>query len=434
MSVAQERTWRTSRTPEESAGYSVAAGIRIQGRLNVRALRSSLDHIFRRHEILRTTFAERDGRPVQIVHPPQPVDLPVIDVGGMLNAASETRELLAREVGEPFDLERGPLVRLRLVRIDDRDHHLLRINHHIISDGWSWKLLFEELGALYEAYHRGEPPALPEQLPLQYGDFAAWERGWLDPRVSRYREHLAWWRRALHGAPPSMRLPFARATAADNVTPSDGLISWGLPPQTSNELDRLGRQARATHYMVRLAAFVAQLGCETGRDDVVLGTYMTNRRAVETQTMFGLFTNLTTLRMRYEQNLSFREWLQRVRDAVTETSAHAEIPYDFVCGDLAQAGVAAPELRVVFGVADQELPLHFGGLELFPLEWDPPVMPWEFSFMADPWGEPDRGQVAFDARIHDPPAVRAFVDRHRNLVGDMCAHPDRPLRELYRAS
>ena len=163
-------------------------------------LRRSVDHLARRHEMLRTTFTERDGQPVQIVHPPAPVDLPLIDLSDAPDADAQTAELLADLARVPFDLRRGPLLRLVLVRTAPDEHQLLWVDHHIISDAWSWAVFFDELRALYEAFERGEPAPPPDELPFQYADFAAWERGWLQPSTPHYQAEVAWWRETLHDA------------------------------------------------------------------------------------------------------------------------------------------------------------------------------------------------------------------------------------------
>ncbi|MDX6669596.1 MAG: hypothetical protein QOK04_2976, partial [Solirubrobacteraceae bacterium] len=268
MSFAQERTWRTSQTPEQSAGYTDALSFGIRGPLDTTLLQRSVDHIALRHEMLRTTFTERDGQPVQVVHPPEPVDLPLIDLSAAPDAAAQASELLARVARVPFDLGKGPLLRLRLVRTAPDEHQLLWVDHHIISDAWSWRLFFDELRVLYEAFERGEPAPLTGELPLQYADFAAWERSWLRPSTSHYKAEVAWWRAALEDAPAQQPLPFTRSTRCPDAAPSDGVIFWGLAPEVSRGLDALGREAAATYYMVRLALLAAHLAIEIGSWDV----------------------------------------------------------------------------------------------------------------------------------------------------------------------
>jgi non-ribosomal peptide synthetase component F len=228
-------------------------------------------------------------------------------------------------------------------------------------------------------------------------------------------------------APAPLGLPFARPAREDDAAVSDGVIWWGLAPEVSEGLERLARDAGATFYMVRLAIFTAALALETGRDDVVLGAYVTTRRRAETQAMFGFFSNLTTFRLDFAGHPTFRDWLGRVRDTVVETTPHTEVPYDQLRERLAEAGVAAPEIQAIFGVSDRPPTMHFGGLEIEPLKRTFEHMPWGFSFAFDGWNEAERCRVDFDTRIHDPAGVRSFLDRVRRLAGEVAVDPDRPL-------
>jgi amino acid adenylation domain-containing protein len=431
LSFAQASIWRACRTePGAASAYTVSSTFRLRGPLEVEALRRAAEQVVRRHEVLRTTFPERDGRPVQVVHPPQPVELPLTDLSGAADPAGRAAEVLAADSRVTFALDRGPLLRLRLVRLADDDHLLLRVNHHIVSDGWSWRVFVEEVGAFYESYLRGAPPPLPDSLPLQYGDFAAWERRALDPAGERYRAEVAWWRRALEGAPNSPHLPFPRPADPDAAVPADGVIWWGLPPEVSKGLDGLARGARATRYTSLLALFTALLATLTGRDDVVLGTYMSGRRLADVQAMFGFFSNLTTLRFHYAGELGFRSWLERVRAGVTETSARARIPYQQLYEELRAGGTALPELRVIFTSTTDVPPCRFGDLDVTSERRHFGSMPWEFTCAVDDGTEPERSNACFDARLYDPAGVRSFLDRLRRLASEVCAEPERPLREL----
>jgi amino acid adenylation domain-containing protein len=448
LSFRQEAVWRTSLTPEGSLGNTWAVPVRIAGSLDVAALQRSLDHLVRRHEMLRTTFATRDGRPMQLVQPPGPVDVPLIDLTGAADAAEHAARLLAREARIPFDVEQGSLLRLRLVRLKDEEHQLLRVNHHLISDAWSWRVFLKELGVLYEAYSRGAPAPLSDELLLQYGDFAAFERRWLDPAGRRHRKEVAWWGQVLRRHHVPLELPFgrprwrrvlrrchalavrrfARVRPSDDLTESDGVIWWGLRPESSRELDRLGRDAGATYYMTRLAAFAAQLAQETGRDDLVLGTYVTNRRLAELRWMFGDFTNLVALRLSFSSDLSFREWLGRVRATVIQMSAHAQVPHDQLTEALARDGITPPEIRAFFGVSQQPPPWRVAGLEITPLRPIALALP-VFSFTVDQWHEADGCQVSFQPGTYDPSRVRSFVARFQRFVDRVCTRPDAPLRQ-----
>ena len=427
-SLAQERMWQHATSSPDPSGYTIAIPVEIRGPLDVAALRRSIDWITRRHEILRTTFAVRDGVLRQLVRQPAAVDLPLVDLSREPNPAHIADALLAEEANAPFDLEREPLVRLMLLRLGAEEHRLLRINHHIISDGWSWKVFFDELGVLYESFRRGDPPPLAEELGLQYADFAVWERRRMRPTAPAYRAELAWWRETAEATRPPTGLPFARAEPEPDVPSQEGTVWWGLDPRVATELDRVGADAGATFYVIRLALLAAQIALDTGRDDVVLGTYVTNRRRVELQAMFGLFFNLTSLRLDFSGEPTFREWLGRVSSSVAETSAHAQIPYEPLWEELAHDGIAPPALQGTFHVSEQLPPLSFGGLAVRPLKPHLLGAPAGFAFIVDRHYEADRCRVSFDPGVYEPAGVRKFLAAYQRLAAAAAAKPDRRLR------
>jgi acyl carrier protein len=429
VSYAQERMWLGSRTPEGSGRYTMAAGVRLRGQLDVPALRRALEYVVRRHDVLHTTFADRDGRLTQVVHAPEPLEVPLLDRSGVEDPQTEVAAVLRDEVRRRVDLRRGPLIRFRLVRTAPEEHHLLWVHHHIVSDAWSWRVFFDELELLYPALRGGDPPPLPGSLPSQYGDFAASERHGLDRSAQLRASGAAWWRETLAAVPPSPRLPFARTTAHPGARVDDGVIWWGLPEQVSERLDVMARETAATPYMVRLAAFAAHLARETGRHDLVLGGYATGRMMVETQAMFGLFANPVTLLLRLAPDLTFRQLLARVGAYVLAASSWSQLPFDLLCADLRDHGLSPPDIRVVFDVAEG-LPRELCGLEVTPVRSVPAAMPWEFSLMMDRRWEAGECRAQFDARIHDPDGVRAFIRRFQRLLAAVCSEPDRPIADV----
>jgi non-ribosomal peptide synthetase component F/acyl carrier protein len=422
----EERTWRQSGTPEGANRYMVARGVQITGPLDVGALRRTLDRLVARHEALRTTFAERDRDLVQVVQPPAPVELPLIEV----ESAREADDLLFRESLVPFDLEQGPLIRFILLRLREEEHRLLRLNHHIISDGRSWDVFFEEFVAIYEADRRGEPPPLAEEKPLQYADFAARERRTLRPDSPRWRDDVAWWRANLDGAPLQTPLPFARRDPDERATSTDAVAWLRLPPELTTDLESLRREQGATYFMVRLAAFTALLAIMSDTSDLVVGSYTTTRRQVDTRDIFGFFANPVALRVRFEGSPSFGDWLAEVRAAVIEMSAHARIPYEALWEELHGTGIAPPEIRSIFSVGDPVSPKTFAGIEMIPLDRVWGTMPWGFTLQPRRYWDGERLLATFDATAHHPRAVRAFLKRYRRFLERICAEPNRPLRDL----
>ncbi len=428
-SLIQERTWRQSLTEEVSTAYNVASAVRIRGPLDVEVLRACINRLVARHESLRTTFVERQGKPAQLIHPPAPVEVPLVE----LSRPAQADELLRREASVPFDLERGPLVRFLLVRLAEQDHRLLRLNHHINADGHSWQVFYRELAVLYEAAAQGEESPFSGPAPTQYADFAAWERRELRPGTRRWRSDVDWWRSYLEGVPVRTELPFARRTADERADVSDAVVDGSIPAGLTAALDSLQRQEGATHFMVRLSAFAALLATMTGEPDLVIGTYGTTRRLAETRDTFGFFANPLALRLRPSGELSFRAWLAEVRSTVIAVSAHAQTPYDELCEELRESGTIPPEFQAIFSVANYNLPLSFAGLEMSHLGRVYGSMPWGFTLQFRRSGVGESFTATFDARRHQPRAVRTFLKRYQRLLGMVCEQPDRPLADLIPA-
>jgi non-ribosomal peptide synthetase component F len=262
------------------------------------------------------------------------------------------------------------------------------------------------------------------------------------PDQPAFRDAVEWWgelftRRASDwrgkfssSGPRATRLPLRRIWKRRDVAPVEGLLWWGIDRETSRRLDQIGRDARATYYMTRLAVFAALAASESRRSDVILGTYATNRSRVELQNMFGFFANPVALRLHCDLDKTFREWLADVRAAVVETQARAEIPHDELCRELGKVGVKPLKLDVIFGVSDHTAPVHFGDVELTWLERRMETMPTSFTLTFDHHNEDHRCWCAFDARIYDPIRVRDFISRLVRLLNVVSSNSDLPIKKL----
>ncbi|MFP5287404.1 MAG: condensation domain-containing protein, partial [Thermoanaerobaculia bacterium] len=270
LSFAQQRLWVLDRLEPGSTAYNMPSVARLRGALDAEAFERALGEIVRRHDALRTTFAEgAEGEPVQVVAPFAGFRLPFTDLAGLpqeQRRAEERRLILAER--RPYDLEHGPLFRARLVRAGEEEHLLLLDIHHIVSDGWSYGVFFRELGALYEAFRAGRPSPLPE-LPIQFADFAAWQREWLQGPVQQ--EQLAYWRQRLAGVPPALELPLDRLRPAVQTHRGE-VARLVLPPGLAAGLRELARREGASPFMTLLAVFQLLLARLSGQDDVVVGS------------------------------------------------------------------------------------------------------------------------------------------------------------------
>ncbi len=332
LSFAQERLWFLDQLEPGSPVYVLFVTTRWRGPLNVAALERSLNEIVRRHEALRTSFEAVDGRPSQVVGPFRPVPLPLVDLSG---AAEESREaevgrLTAQTALEPFNLATGPLLRFVLVRLAAADHLLLLTMHHIVGDGWSIGVLLRELNVIYEAYSSGRPLPLPE-LPIQYADFARWQRQYLAGDV--LEQHLSYWRKQLEGAPAVLELPADRPRPAVQ-TFRGAWASFVVERGVVDKLIQLGRREGATLFMVLLAAFKTLLHRYTGQEDLVVGTPIANRNRVDIEGLIGFFVNTLVLRTRIGGDPSFRELLAEVRDVTLGAYAHQDLPFEKLVEEL----------------------------------------------------------------------------------------------------
>jgi amino acid adenylation domain-containing protein len=326
VSFAQERLWFLDQLEPGSVAYNVPVGVRLQMALDVGALRVAVAGLIDRHESLRTRFGVVDGRPVQIVEPTLEIDIPVTDLSGSTGAEreAEAARLAAVEAQRPFDLAAGPLLRAGLLRLAATDWVLQVTMHHIVSDAWSVGVLMRELTELYEAARIGRAPALDE-LPIQYADFAAWQREWLTGEV--LAEQVAYWRERLAGAPAVLELP------ADHPRPAVQSFAgqshaFELDQRLLDQLDALARREGATLFMVLLTAFKTLLFRYSDQPDLVVGTPIANRTRAEVEGLIGFFTNTLALRTDASGDPTFTELLGRVRDHTLAAYAHQDLPFE----------------------------------------------------------------------------------------------------------
>jgi len=327
-SFAQERLWYLDQADPGSVAYVVPAAVRFTGRLDVGALRRSLDEIVRRHEVLRTTFAERDGLPGQVVHPAEPLTIPLVhlDAPSRKAAEAEVRERYQQEVRLPFDLARGPLIRACVLRVADDEHVLLLSMHHIVSDGWSLGVLQHELTTLYQAYVADEPSPLPE-LTVQYADFAVWQRSRPD------NGQLAYWREHLQGA-PVLELPADKPRPA--VRTSHGAsVPLNLDKDTVRAVEQLAETEQATQYMVLLAAYALLLRRWSGQPEMVIGSPIANRVHVDVEPLVGFFVNTLPLRLDTSGDPTFRELVRAARATCLAAYANQDLPFERMVAETA---------------------------------------------------------------------------------------------------
>ncbi|HEU4453721.1 MAG TPA: condensation domain-containing protein, partial [Longimicrobium sp.] len=382
-SFAQERLWVIDRIGPGSAVYNIPVAWRLGGALDEAALERALGEIVRRHEALRTVFAEADGSPVQVIAPFGGFALPVEDLSGLGDGDREAA--VGRRAGEeaarPFDLSAGPLFRAALLRLGAEDHVLLLTVHHIVGDGGSLGVLYRELSALYAAYHEGGESPLPE-VGMQYADHAVWQREHL--RDGALEGKLAYWRERLADAPALLELP------TDHPRPPVQTFRGAherieLPLELLERLRALGRSEGATLYMVLLGAFQVLLSKYSGSEDVVVGSPIAGRTRKEVEETFGFFVNTLVLRADLSGDPSFREVLRRVREDTLGAYEHQEVPFERLVAELQpeRSLSHSPLFQVMFALQNAvergaDLPgleVSEAGVELASAKFDLTLMP-----------------------------------------------------------
>ncbi|HEX8903934.1 MAG TPA: condensation domain-containing protein, partial [Longimicrobiaceae bacterium] len=332
LSFAQERLWFLDRMEPESSLYNIPAALRLTGALDAAALERALGQIVRRHEALRTTFREAAGGPVQVIAPAGDFILPIEDLSSLPEPEreEEMRRRATEDAVRPFDLSAGPLFRARLLRLGDEDHVLLISMHHVVSDGWSIGVLFRELSALYAAYREGCESPLRD-LPVQYADYAVWQREQLGGRV--LERELAYWKEQLAGAPALLDLPTDHPRPAVQ-THRGAHEAAALSPELLERLRAVGRREGATLYMVLLGVFQALLAKYAGATDVVVGSPIAGRTRREVEELIGFFVNTLVLRTDLSGDPGFREVLRRVREVTLGAYEHQEVPFERLVAEL----------------------------------------------------------------------------------------------------
>jgi amino acid adenylation domain-containing protein len=431
LSYAQQRLWFLEQMRDLGSAYHASQGLRLRGALDRAALIRALDRLVARHEVLRTTFHSTNGEPEQRIGPETTrFALVEHDLAGHTDALDELARVMTEEAAAPFDLERGPLFRGRLVRLADDDHVLLLTMHHVVADGWSMGVLVGELGRLYAAFRAGEPDPLPP-LPLQYADYAAWQRRWVKDEV--LEQQAAYWTRTLAGAPALLELPtdHPRPQRMDHA---GALLPMELDAELTTGLKALARRHGATLFMTLLAGWAVVLSRLSGQPEVVVGTPTANRARPEIQGLIGFFINTLALRVDLSERPTVAGLLEQVKRRTLEAQANQDIPFEQVVERVEPARSLAysPVFQVLF--AWQNAP--GGGLELPGLALEPvpgaerTTAKFDLSLSIMEWDGRIVGDVEYATSLYD----RATVERHvrylRRVLEEMAADDTRPVDAL----
>jgi hypothetical protein len=364
-----------------------------------------------------------EGSPVQIIHQSAPLGFSYVDLIDAVDPEAQANSIIREELSREIDLEKLPIRRNVLIRIASNNYRLVRISHPLVTDGFASQVLDAELATLYEAILRGKEPPLLEEQPLQYADYAVWQRQVMRPNGPYFNEVLSWWKRL--NALPATRLPFRRWIRRESLNPSEGVLQWKLAEQTAKRLDEIARSAGATHFKVRLAAFAALIADVTDSSTIVIGTAFANRNHVATQNIVGPFLNMVHLVFSYDANKTFLEWLEFVRDRVFEATTRAELPYD----SLRASGVQPPEIEFYFTMSGDRPDQLFGNLAISDEFYSVGRMPRKCLFEVDE-RKPENCRVNFDANTYDRSEMRVMIDRYLRLLEAAAREPKLPIGKL----
>ncbi|EOY4878377.1 non-ribosomal peptide synthase/polyketide synthase [Pseudomonas aeruginosa] len=429
LSFAQERQWFIWRLDPHSAAYNIPVALRLKGPLRRDALQGALDLLVQRHETLRTTFVEHDGAPRQVIHPTLPI---AIEERRPPVAGEDLKGLVETEAHRPFDLQRGPLLRVLLLPLATDECVLVLTLHHIIADGWSMQVLVDELIRVYAALRHDQPPALAE-LPIQYADFAAWQRQWMDG--GERERQLDYWVSRLGGEQPLLELPSDRPRPQQQ-SHRGRRIGIPLPAELAEALRRLAQAEQGTLFMLLLASFQALLHRYSGQNDIRVGVPIANRNREETEGLIGFFVNTQVLRAELDGQLPFRELLRQVRQAVVEAQGYQDLPFEQLVDALQpeRSLSHAPLFQVMYNhQRDDHRGSRFaslGELEVEDLAWD--VQTAQFDLTLDTY-ESSNGLLAeltYATDLFDASSAERIAGHWLNLLQSIVARPEACIAEL----
>jgi len=432
LSFAQQRLWFIDQLAPRNSAYNIPAAIRLEGPLNVIALERSLNEVVRRHEALRTTFTVVDGGPAQVIAPSLTMAPRVIDLQALSENAREieVQRLAAEEACRPFDLAHGPLLRVTLLRLGEERHVGLLTMHHIVSDGWSTGILIRELAVLYNAFSSEMPSPLSE-LPIQYADFANWQRLWLQDDILQIQ--LSYWKQQLLGIPPLLELSTQRTRPAvlGFRGARDSLL---LPGSAVDALKVLSRDEGATLFMTFLTAFYVLLHRYSNQDDLVVGTPIANRNHTETEGLIGFFVNTLVLRTDLSGDPTFRVLVRRVREVCLAGYSHQDLPFEKLVEELHLERDLSrnPLFQVMFMVnGPRTETMELTGLRVSPIKSGSEAAHVDLALQISET-EDGRTEAAliYNTDLFDAAAITRMLRQFQVLLEAAAADPDRHVLEL----
>jgi amino acid adenylation domain-containing protein len=431
LSYAQERLWFMAQLQKDSPLFNIATAVHLRGELQVEALEQTFTEIVRRHEALRTVFELVDDAPAQVILEPQPFAIPVTSLSAFSEADKQAMVLrvIREETRTSFDLSKSLPLRVSLVQLGSDEHVLILTMHHIVSDGWSIGVLVKEVAELYEAFCAGLPSPLPD-LPIQYADFASWQRRWLQGNV--LEDHLAYWRKELAGTLPASPLTEDKPRPA--VSSFAGVTrTFEISKSLTEQVKQLSRATETTLFMTLMAAFQTLLHRQSGQDDIIVGTDVANRNRAETEDLIGFFVNLLPVRTRPSAKLTFREYLQQVKEVTLGAYDHQDLPFDRLVMELQPERTLnrAPLFQTLFVMQNAPVPqTKLDRLELSQMDVDEGVAKFDLAVFMEEKDERLIGKWNYSTDIFAAGTIERLADQFSTLLESIVANPEAKLDEL----
>ena len=431
LSFTQQPLWFLNQLEPNNPAYNIPTAHCLQGVLNLSALEQSLEEITRRHSILRATFPSVDGQPYQIISPFIPIKLPIIDLTRLSQKLrlAEVQRLVNQESRQSFNLAQEPLFRCQLLYLYEQEYVLLLNIHHIVFDGWSYNIFFQELAALYTAFSTNKPSPLPE-LPIQYADFAYWQREWLQSEF--LESQLSYWKQQLSGNLPILQLStdYPRPPVQ---TYRGAYQSLELPKNLTAALKVLSQQEGVTLFMTLLAAFQILLYRYSGQEDIIVGTPIAGRNQIETERLIGLFVNSLAIRTNLSGNPSFRQLLNQVREVTLGAYDHQDLPLEKLIEELNPERdlSRSPLFQVMFVFQNTpNQPWELLGLTITPLEIHNGTAKIELTLDLKETSEGIKGGIEYNTDLFEAATITRMLGHFQTLLEGIVANPEQHLLNL----
>ncbi|MHC5763140.1 amino acid adenylation domain-containing protein, partial [Nostoc sp.] len=431
LSFAQQRLWFLAQLEPDSPFYNIPAAVRLKGELNYKALQQTFNEILCRHEALRTKFQTVEGQAVAIICQGKPLLVPLVDLSQLSSQQQEieVKQQAFTEAQQPFELTNDLLLRVKLLRLEAREHIVLLTMHHIASDGWSIGVLVQELAKLYPAFCNEQLSPLTK-LPIQYVDFAAWQRQWLQAEV--LQSQVSYWLKQLEGIPELLELP------TDNPRPAiqtfrGATYSFELSNELSVALNKLSQQQGSTLFMTLLAAFQTLLWRYTGQEDIVVGSPIANRNRVEIEGLIGFFVNTLVLRTNLAGNPRFEELLKRVREVALGAYTHQDLPFELLVEQLQpQRDLShTPLFQVMFVLQNAPMSaLELPGLTLSPVESDSHSAKFDLTLSITETNSGLVGNLEYNTDLFAESSIQRMAAHLQTLLSGVVVNPQQRLSQL----